>query len=313
MKDFKQRKGRIVTLVLSISLMGILYGWFVNAGEIESDVDSMAKLARPAIDPSVLANRVFQDQTVTNLLNTDTTRAFYSTSQMTPTDAAITIHFGNYCEDGPESGNCPSDPSLTWGDVKLTSILGPTAYTSAGTQAAQNFLRNLLPVSGVNFQTNDNSGSSSGPVSAATVTSDPTLKAKYAAALAQAASASVVNTVFAEMMAKRTVDPNSNTSWMQRMLALVLERAGSLEWANALPGMTPEQLSVEQAKIAATALELSLAQYRQNELTQALLAVLVLSNAQAQSQAQSAIQGQPNAEAIKNAAQSGASGGSSGS
>ncbi len=318
MKDVKQKgSGRLGTLVLGISLMGILYGWFVYAGEIENDISTVSGLVTTAnkanpVDSTAVTALEQIGNTSEGQLNTGISNDLYGASTMTPAAAMITKHFGTYCAGGVESGNCTQDPLLQFGDIKLSSILSGTAYDSARAQATQDFLTNYLSPPNVPYVTNFQSNETNGTISAATITADPNLQANYVQALADEALLSVVRESFGEMIAKRTVNSGTNTSWMQSVESQVLQRAMNTAWVNSLAAMTPTQLATEQAKMQAQQMLLAYEGYRQGERLEALLTALVLQNFRSAKAAQSVVSSpSPSASTILNNAQQ--NGGQSGS
>jgi len=307
MKDVKQSKGRLGTLALGVSLMGALYGWFVYAGEIETDVSNVAQIVVTTnkgtpVDPTAVTALGQIGNNSEAQLNSAITTDLYGAISMAPADAMITKHFGTYCADSSESGSCTQDPLLQFGDVKVSSILSGTSYDSSRAQAAQDFLTNYISPPNNPFVTNFQANMSNGKMSAATVTADPTLKSNYAQALSEEALLSVIRESFAEMIAKRTVNAATNASWMQSMEAEVLQRAMNGDWVKSLTAasVTGQQVAVEQAKIQAQQLLLAYESYRQGERIEALLTALALQNFRSSKQAQSAVANQPNATSLQN-------------
>ncbi len=217
---------------------------------------------------------------VENFQNTAFRRDLYSTNPLPVPSMMMTQHLTQYCSSPSEGENCPSDPLLTLGDVKLSSILGGSGYDTARDQAAQAFMSTLLsPVDNTmgvsNFQDRR-------PIDALTLTNDPNLLQKYAQALSDEALLSVIRYPFAVMMAKRTIPSVSgaNTtlslSEMQLMENTALQRQMSSDWQKNVVNLTPDQVQQELLRIAAADLFMKQQSYQQMERVEALLALLNL-------------------------------------
>ena len=315
MKDVKHSKGRLGTMALGVSLMGALYGWFVYAGEIETDIKNVGQMVSSAnkvpnpVDPNAIDALGQMGVNSESQVNGAIVNDLYGAPSMAPADAMITKHFGTYCAGGAESGSCTQDPLLQFGDVKISSVISGTAYDDSRIQAAEDFLTNYISPPNTPFVTNFQSKESDGKISAATVTADPNLKSSYVQALSDEALLSVVRESFAEMIAKRKVNSSTNASWMQSMESEVLQRAMNTAWGTTLAAMNGQQLNAEQAKMQAQQLLLAYENYRQGERIEALLTAIVLQGFRGAKQAQAAMANQPSSADLQNAAQAGSTSG----
>lgn len=270
-----------------IVLMGALFGWIAWADEIAQDVTNNAQAAstasKVAVDPSAVTMVQQARETIESTQNNMISGDLYggaipglpNAPAMQPPDLVIYNHLNGYCSGSNEGANCPSDPLLINGDIKVSTLLSGTVYDSARQGAVQLFLNNLMDPSGTspiaNFQKNI-------PISAAI--SDPTVKASYAQALTDEALISVARQAFAEIIAKRTPPATGSPSEMQMMEQTAMQRGMSSAWAASLATLTPQQIQIEQAKMQAFELWMQYQQYRQTEVVQALLAASIVQSFQ---------------------------------
>ncbi len=286
MKDNKQTHRRLGSLIAGVGIIGALYGWIVYAGEIEIDIANNIQAITTQsnnlviVDPIRVKGMEDKENTAETLRNNIVSQELYGTplNGMTSDDAALTKHFGSYCTNNSsfeKGSNCTDDPLLQFGDVKLSSILAGTVYDAPRTQAALDFLTNLLNPSAAPGVA---SFSANAPVDAAKIAADPDLKKKYVAALMEETLLSTIRQPFTEMMAKRTVLPSGNQSEMQIMEQQAIQRFANAGWATKIKTMTPAELQQEQALMQAYQVWLEYQRYRQTERVETLLAVLALQN-----------------------------------
>lgn len=288
MKGEKRDKGRLWALVFGISIMGVLYGWFVYAGEIETEVSQLASSGSSSgpggiplpqsIDQKAINMMISVRNSVEGQQNSGIIDDMYSLNPMTPADLMITRHFSDYCVPGLEFGNCEADPLLVFGDVKVTSIMSGSSYTPARAKAAQDYMANLFrsPTAPAvpSFQT-------SIPMEAGKIMNNDTMKAEYIQALSDETVLSIARQPFAEMIAKRTVPEGEDAmSEMQMMESKAVSRLFSSQWEQSLNSLKPEEREQEQLKMQAYQIWLEYQRYRQTERVEALLGLIALQNFQ---------------------------------
>ncbi len=296
MKAEKRDKGKLWAMVFGISIMGVLYGWFVYAGEIETEVSKVAQASAMSMSgsgsiplPTVMNPEAIQMMTsvrnaVEGQQNSGIISDMYNLNPMSPDDALITRHFTDYCSPGLEFGVCETDPLLVFGDVKVSSILTGSSYSTARIKAAQDYMSNLFGNSSVmNFQGNI-------PMDVGKILADPTLKKGYVSALRDETLLSIMRQPFAEMIAKRTVPEGEDAiSEMQFMEERAIKRVFNKQWADSLDGMQDKELQKEQLKMQAYQVWMDYQRYRQMERVEALLSLSALQNHQGAKNAQAAL------------------------
>ena len=304
----KKRTGRLGAALLAVCIMGVLFGWAAYAATADSpavdkDVENVAQkvlsgspLTQPPPPPAPGASQSlgildtateFMEQLsegVLSLINNNTNSALYGAGIET-SKAMVARHFDRYCA-GKETGNCPADPLLQYGDVKITSVLSGTAYDGPSgprTQAAHDYLTNLfVPPSGP-LVANLSSDLKDDKLDVATVVSDPKLLKKYAQALSDETVLSAARQSFAHMMAMRTVSSSEagSISEMQLMEAEAIKRFMSAGWIQKMADSktTPAELQQEAIVMQAYQNWMSYQQFRQLERIEALLATVIVQNA----------------------------------
>lgn len=272
------RKNNTGIWIGGVVVVGALFGWIAWADEITQDVSNNAQAVasnppKLPVDPNVI-NLIQQGrQTVESTQNSMIVENLYGSppNDMQPIDVMGYTHLQNYCNGSNEGTNCPSDPLLMNGDIKLSTILSGTVYDSSRQAAVQAFLNNLIDpatASGVqNFLQNS-------PVSAAM--SDMAFRKQYAQAIADEALLSVARQPFAEMIAKRTPPSNDQPSEMQLMEQQAMMRFMNSAWSANLSTLTPQQIQEQQVMMQAFQIWMQYQQYRQMERVEALLATTVL-------------------------------------
>jgi hypothetical protein len=350
-KGKKRTRHYLGGVLLTICTMSILLGWIAYPVESASADSSMSALGNapmdsPAIDKDVadvnktamsgspftqpssggtlpalpgpgiseVATQFMQQvgESIQSLLNSNTKSGFYGTG-IEAAKAMVTRHFGGYCA-GSETGNCPRDPLLQYGDVKVTSILSGTAYDGSGgprTQAAQDYLTNLFVPSTGALVANFSGDLKNGTLDVDTVISDPKLLKKYTQALSDETLLSVPKQSFVEMMGRRTVvgSDTSSVSEMQLMEAEAIKRFMSAGWVQMIknPATTPIQLQQEMAAMQAYQNWMAYQQFRQLERVEALLATLIVQSARSTQAFAASIPTGPSATDISNATAKGGS------
>lgn len=337
----KKGIGRLGVVLLAVCTIGILFGWTVYAQDspaVDQDVGAVAQQALsgspltqppptppvPGVTPAPLPLGILDTATqfmeqvsegVLSLLNNNTNSDFYGGfSNPDAVDAAhamVQRHFNAYCA-GAETGNCPSDPLLQNGDIKISSILSGTAYDGASgprTQAAQDFLTNLfVPPSGslvANFAS-DLTAAKVKALDANVVTNDPKLLQKYTQALSDEAVLSAARQSFAEMISRRTISNSAagSVSEMQVMEAEAIKRFMSAGWVQMVKNPTTTAAQLQQETVAMQAYQSWMAyqQFRQLERIEALLATLIVQNARTSKALAASIPTAPSGASISSAA-----------
>ncbi len=277
----KKGKGyRFMVWASGLGLMAALYAWVAVAATDAATVVSTGVGSNNPIDPAIQNMIVQRDSTIQNQHNTAIQADLYNPTTLSPADALVVQHLSGYCASGVETGKCSSDPSLMFGDIKVSSILGGSSYDEASKAAAQAFLQTLLtPL--------DNSAVSSfqsyGTINADMLSKNPTLKQQYVQALSDEALLSVVRQAFGGMMAKRTPPTASEgaaamPSEMALMEQEALKRWMNNSWKTNLVNLNPTQIQQELALMQASQLYVEYQRYQQMERVEALLAVSVLQN-----------------------------------
>ncbi|MBP6103839.1 MAG: hypothetical protein KBD23_02670 [Gammaproteobacteria bacterium] len=313
MTEQKKSRPYLMAWVSGVGLMAVFYAWVAGAAASKPSVSTWGRAAttqpfRPpapapapasaaspapaapaaapvalkqhSVDPAVQKMLDQRDATIQDQQNTAIQEDMYHPTTLSPADTLLTQHLSGYCASGMETGLCSSDPSLMFGDIKVSSILSGSSYDDASKAAAQAFLQTLLtPL--------DNSAVSSfqsyGEINADMLSKNPTLKQQYVQALSDEALLSVVREAFAGMMAKRTPPTaDSGAEAMPSEMALmekdVLQRWMNNSWKTDLAGLSPEQIQQEIALMQASQLYMEYQRYQQMERVEALLAVSVLQN-----------------------------------
>ncbi len=288
------KQGTLVPFVIGVTLMGALLGWIVYADELSQDVATnfpTSASGTPLVNPPIDSANISlisqtRDQAETNI-NAQITNTLYGTP---PTSIGmVDTHFTGALLDqgfcgGPETGNCPTDPLLQYGDEKGSVLWAGTFYDQSRKSAASVFLNNLLNPAGVPGITNFQAQMSSNNMSPADVTGSPQTQAAFVQAMSDVTALSIIAAPFAEMMAKRTQvtasgnNPPPAVSQMQVMEQQGMARAMSSTWAASLATLTPQQVQIQQAIMQANQLWLEYERYRQTERVEALLALLALQN-----------------------------------
>ncbi len=316
-KEDKKGAGHLGTAVLTVCIMGILFGgaaYTQDSPAVDQDVTNVnqtalngSPLTQPppapplGVSPPPLPLGILDTATqfmeqlgesVLSLINSNTNSDFYgglnTPDAVDAAHAMVYRHFNTYCA-GAETGNCPSDPLLQNGDIKITSILSGTAYdgpTGPRTQAAQDFLTNLFVPPTAPLVANfagDLTAAKITALDSTTVTKNPKLLQKYTQALSDETVLSAARQSFAEMMARRTVSSSNagSTSEMQVMEAEGIKRFMSAGWVQMInnPKTTPAQLQQETVAMQAYQNWMAYQQFRQLERIEALLATLIVQNA----------------------------------
>ncbi len=308
----KKGKRYLAVTVLTASVMSILFGWAAfatagapppdspavdkNVGDVAQQVLSGSPLTQPPpasptgpqapLPPGILETAtqfIAQlSEGVLSLMNNSTNTALYGTG-IEASKAMITRHFNGYCA-GVETGNCPSDPLLQYGDVKISSILAGTAYDDGiRTQAAQDYLTNLFVPPSAPLVANLSGDLKNGKLDVATVVNDPKLLKKYTQALSDETVLSAARQSFSEMMARRTISSANagNVSEMQIMEAEAIKRFMSAAWIQMIKNPSTTQIQLQQEMTAMQAYQnwMAYQQFRQLERIEALLATLIVQNA----------------------------------
>lgn len=314
MKDSLNKKRYLLGLGAGIASLGLLYGWYVYADQISNDVNAIAQEISSAnngslpLDSSAVALEV---STATNneiQQNNAIMAGMYSLGPLATPSAGLdptaaraanimTNHFANYCMNGVEGSNCPSDVLLQNADAKVSTILSGTALDAARKAAADSFLFTFIPIPAKNlapfavngttsiasFQAKNNPNSSAYP--------DP--QQSFADNLSNQALLSIARQPFTEMIAKRTPPQSGGDSMMQMIERVANQRFLSTNWAASLnpppqpnaPPPTPTAIALqtnvmlqEIALMQAANLWLEKERYRQTERVEALLAALIVQN-----------------------------------
>ena len=288
------KKGGFGILMAGVTVMGGLLGWIAYADEIQTDIANTAATVKTAtnnlfpLDATAVTSVEQMRETVETIHNSAITQDLFGASTnangVAQPDVILTNHFSNYCSILEGAGNiCTLDPLLTFGDMKISSLLSGTTYDAARQQAAQVFLSNFMDPPNVAGVTNFNANM---PVNVATLANgSPQTKAAFVQALSDEAMVSIMREPFANMIAIRTPQPANGSnpagpSQMGMMEEAAMQRFMSSAWTTAIsaPTATPQQVAAEQAKMQAFQAWLSYQQYRQMERVEALLAVLALQN-----------------------------------
>jgi len=293
MRAKKGKVYRLMVWVSSIGVMAALYAWVAvaattdavsvneanNAGaDVRTAVTTEA--ASNPIDPAIQNMLDQRDANIQNQQNTAIQEDMYNPTTLSPADTLVVQHLTGYCASGVEVGKCSSDPSLMFGDMKVSSILRGSSYDDVSKAAAQAFLQTLLtPL--------DNSAVGSfqsyGAINADMLSKNPALKQRYVQALSDEALLSVVREAFGGMMAKRTPPTAAQgaeamPSEMALMEKEALNRWMNNSWKTNLVHLSPEKIQQELALMQASQLYMEYQRYRQMERVEALLAVSVLQN-----------------------------------
>lgn len=303
-----KKKRRLGTVLLAVCAISVLLGVAAYAGSapdspaIDQDVGHVKQTVvdgspltqappAPPIGPQPplpigildVATQFIEQvsENVLSLLNANTNSAFFG-GGIEAAKAMVARHFDRYCA-GAETGNCPSDPLLQYGDVKMTSILAGTAYDGPRTQAAQDYLTNLFVPPNTPLVANFSGDLKDGKLDVATVVNDPQLLKKYTQALSDEAVLSAARQSFAQMMARRTVSSSEagSISEMQLMEAEAIKRFMSANWVQMIKKPSTTSLQLEQEMVAMQAYQnwMAYQQFRQLERIEALLATLIVQNA----------------------------------
>jgi hypothetical protein len=312
MKGIQKSSGRLGTILLMLSIVGILYGWVVYATPpdspiIDSDVNAVVgtvttgsplTAAPPTLPGGAtvpLAAGITDtakefisqlSEIVAALQNDNIQSDFYGTG-IEAAKAMVTRHYTSYCA-GPEgsgatsASNCPQDPFFQNADIKVTTILSGSVYDTQRAQAAQDFLTNLFVPSAGGLVANFQSDLKNGQLDIATIIADPTLLKKYSQALSDQTLLSIPRQSFAEMVAKRTVSgaDAGAVSEMQLMEAEAIKRFMSAGWVQMIknPATTAAQLQQEMLAMQAYQNWMAYQQYRQMERIESLLSAQLLQN-----------------------------------
>jgi hypothetical protein len=337
MEKGEKRTGRLGAALFAVCIMGGLVGWVAYAETVDSpavdkDVEAIAQkvlsgspltqpppapplglgVPQPALPLGILDKATnFMEQlseSALSFINNNTNSALYGKEEVETSKAMVARHFNGYCA-GVETGNCPSDPLLQYGDVKISSILSGTAYDDpARVQAAQDYLRNLfVPPSGP-LVANFSSDLKEGKLDVATVVNDPKLLKRYAQALSDEAVLSAARQSFAHMMAMRTVsNPEAGSiSEMQLMEAEAIKRFMSAGWLQKTndPKTTPAEHQKEMVIMQAYQNWMSYQQFRQMERIEALLATVIVQSARTMQTISASIPAAPSGGDLRSAAES---------
>lgn len=275
----KGREGKRAFLIFTIGvgLLGILYGWLVYAGEIDTDLNALASQVSAnskgtiALNPAFITMEQAEGTQVEQLLVDAINSALYGDNSAQPA-TVVSNHFGAFCSQKYEGGNCSDDILIQMGDAKASSILSGTLMSSDRQKAANAFLYNFLPPP----QNNLNKYLKNGTVDAASFTQPDTQKVMVDA-LTDQAVLSVARQSFAEMIAKRT-QASSGGSMMQFMEAQAVQRLFSQNWTEQINNKKGDDLQRERALMQAYQLWLQYQQYRQMERIEALLSAMVVQN-----------------------------------
>ncbi|HQY23187.1 MAG TPA: hypothetical protein PK389_05505 [Gammaproteobacteria bacterium] len=332
METNKKRTGRFGAALLTVCIMGILFGWTAYAEDspaVDKDVGDVAQkvltgspltepppapplgISAPPVPPGILDRAThFMEQLsegVLLLINNNTNSALYGAG-IEASKAMVAKHFDRYCA-GLETGNCPSDPLLQNGDIKISSILSGTAYDGpARVQAAQDYLTNLFVPPSAPLVANFSGDLKDGKLDVATVVGDPKLLKKYTQALSDETVLSAARQSFAQMMAMRTVSTADagSISEMQLMEAEGIKRFMSTGWVQMIkdPKTTPAQLQQEMVAMQAYQNWMAYQQFRQLERIEALLATVIVQSARTMQTIGTSLPTAPSAAEINNAATS---------
>jgi hypothetical protein len=281
----KKGKGyRVMVWASPIALIAALYAWVAVAATDTTSANAGSATLENPIDPAVRTMLDQSNVTVQNQQNTAIQEDMYNPTTLSPPDTLITQHLSGYCFSKMEVGQCPTDPSLMFGDMKVSSILRGSSYDDVSQAAAQAFLQTLLtPL--------DNSAVSSfqsyAAINADMLSKNPTLKQQYVQALSDEALLSVVREAFGVMMAKRTPPTAAQgaqamPSEMALMETEAVNRWMNNSWKTNLASLNTEQIQRELALIQASQLYMDYQRYQQMERVEALLAVSVLQNYRSQ-------------------------------
>lgn len=288
MKDSQKNKSPLIVWMGSITLIAALCAWVAgaatNPGTGTTGNNALTipggSASQDTPDPAIQSLLDQNTLSVQNQQNTAILQDMYNATRLSPTDTLLTQHLSGYCNDAVATGACTSDPSLMFGDTKVSSVLGGSSYDSARQAAAQAFLDTLLTAvdsSGVsNFQ-------STRPINADTLSKNPTLKQQFVQALSDEAVLSVVREAFAGMIAKRTPPTaaqgaEATPSEMALMEQEALKRWMNKTWSSNFAKLSPAEMQQDMAAMQASQLWTAYQSYRQMERVEALLAVLVLQN-----------------------------------
>lgn len=328
----KVKKGRrhLGTALLVACVVSVLLGWAAYAGnapdsptvdqdvgDVNQKVLSGSPLTQPPPPPSIgpeppipagildVATHFMEQMTegLLSLVNTSTTDTFYGAG-IEAAKAMVARHFDRYCA-GAETGNCPSDPLLQYGDVKMTSILAGTAYDGSRAQAAQDYLTNLFVPPSTPLVANFSADLKDGKLDVATVVNDPKLLKKYTQALSDETVLSAARQSFAQMMARRTVSGSDagSISEMQLMESEAIKRFMSANWVQMIQkSTTAVQLQQEMTAMQAYQNWMAYQQFRQMERIEALLATLIVQNARTSQMISSSIPTGASTADVNNAA-----------
>ncbi len=293
----KKGKGyRFMVWVSSIGLIAAFYAWVAVAaapsttGSTDSTTVVPTGAASNLIDPAVQTMLEQRNTDIQNQQNTAIQADMYNPTTLSPADTLVVQHLSGYCASGVEAGNCSSDSSRMFGDMKASNILQDSSYDDAGKAAAKAVVQTLLtPL--------DNSAVSSFQsyqINADMLSKNPTLKQQYVQALSDETLLSFVREVFGGMIAKRTPPTGSQgaeamPSEMALMEQEALKRWMNNSWETNLAQLSPAQMQQEQLRMQVSQLYMEHQRYLQMERVEALLAVSVLQNYRSQKNANTLI------------------------
>jgi hypothetical protein len=259
-----------------IAIIGILSGFFVYAGIIETEEGgaSSVKPAAAPYDPNTQGNTpptnpaasLTSEQSknlVTQVRNSAAKQQVNSilaevyaagpnvSQNATPLQAAIANHFGGHCIAPLERGECTSADDATaevltqYGDAKITSLMSSAVLEGKTQKTAQNFIQNLIDLPATAGALGVPPFASLPPgVGADVLISKPEAGDIFAQVLSEQTILSIIREPFIEMVAKR-VPPNSgsgagNYSMMQLMELEAKRRfLNQQEWFKNLFPATP--------------------------------------------------------------------------
>lgn len=274
------KNSRLLGFVMAVLLsIGAFCAWMVHADGTSGTTQTTPTLPSPTAIASAVETH----------LNEAIQGDLFGQKKMATGDELVTQHLSSFCASEVEQGgNCPTDPALLFGDLKLSSVLGPLLYDNDRRAAATAFLNTLmspLDSSAVsNFQLNV-------PINAATLASNPSLKQQYAQALSDEAVLSIVRQSFAEMVANRTAtgSDTGSTSVMQIMANNATQYFMNPDWAEKVAGLSGTDLQKQQLMLQGYQNWMSYQRYRQTERVEALLAMNVLLQRQSQKNSMSTL------------------------
>ncbi len=317
-KTGTQHYRRMAWVSASLGLVAGLYAWVVGAaapaGASNANTNTMIVLTTGAItpnpiDPNVqtMVNQV--ESTVQTTQNNAILQDMYTlnpnstTPPLSPANSLVVQHLGNFCNGTNETGNCPSDPSLMFGDIKISSVLEPSTYDAQSLAAAQALVQTLLTPLDSSAVTNFLANT---PINANTLSTNTTLQQQWVQALSDESILSMVRQVFAEMMAIRTATAGGSQaqplpSEMALMEQEVMQRFMNSRWTTKLSTLTAVQLQQEMALMQAFQNYMALKNYKQQERVEALLATTVLQNYRNQKNSSAVVSSATNPPSISTA------------